>query len=467
MTRRFNVAIVGSGPSGFYVAEALLQADMEIQVDMIERLPVPFGLVRYGVAPDHQKLKSVTAQFEDIASHENFSFFGNLQLGRDIDISELTRVYDAVVIATGALSDRPLGIDGEDLKGSVSATEFVAWYNGHPDYRNREFDLSHPNAVIVGNGNVALDVCRILSKSIDELKTSDICAHALDALSESRIENIYLVGRRGPAQAKFTTKELREFGTLVDAEAVTEPSELELNEPSLTELQGPDGAGAARNLGIFRSFASVNHPRQTKRRIHFRFFLSPSRILGQEGVESIEFEKMRLKGPAFEQTVEATGEDFLVPAGLIVRSVGYRGVEIPGVPYDSRRGTIPHSDGRVQGMDGATVKGIYTAGWIKRGPSGVIGTNRACAVDTASAILSDLVTLGEGDRQNSITKRDQFLKSLQTPSFQLVNLEGWHKIDALERTNGAMIGKPREKMTSIQEMLDVSNRQQFPVAAAG
>jgi len=467
MTGKFNVAIVGGGPSGFYVAEALLQADIQIQVDMIERLPVPFGLVRYGVAPDHQKLKSVTAQFEDIAKNEDFSFFGNLHLGRDIDISELREAYDAVVIATGALSDRPLGIDGEGLKGSVSATEFVGWYNGHPDYRDRQFDLSHPNAVIIGNGNVALDVCRILSKSVDELRSSDICAHALDALAESRVEDIYLVGRRGPAQAKFTTKELREFGTLSHAEAVTEPSELELNEASLSELADPDGAGASKNLAVFRSFPAIDHPRQKKRRIHFRFLLSPSRILGREAVESVEFARMRLDGVAFKQTLQATGDEIVIPAGLVVRSVGYRGVEVPGIPFDNVRGTIPHRDGRVKGMDGVTVKGLYTAGWIKRGPSGVIGTNRACGVDTASAILSDLATLASGGRIDTTMKRERFLNSLQSRPIQLVNFEGWHRIDALEKTNGATSGKPREKITSVQAMLDVSKRERSLIAALG
>ncbi len=240
-----NVGIVGSGPAGFYVAEALLQSGLPVHIDMIERLPVPFGLVRHGVAPDHQKLKAVTAVFEAIASAENFAFLGNVQVGRDVAVAELQATYDAVVLATGAVTDRPLGVAGEDLNGSVSATEFVGWYNGHPDFRDRTFDLSHPTAVVVGNGNVALDVCRILAKSVDELKRSDICEHALQALAASRVTDIFLVGRRGPAQAKFTTKELRELGTLSIAEPVIDDSELELNAASTCELEGPAGATTA------------------------------------------------------------------------------------------------------------------------------------------------------------------------------------------------------------------------------
>lgn len=448
-----NVAIVGSGPAGFYVAEALLQSGLPVHVDMIERLPVPFGLVRHGVAPDHQKLKAVTAVFETIASEENFSFLGNVQVGRDVNIAELQAAYDAVVVATGAVSDRPLGVEGEHLAGSVSATEFVGWYNGHPDFRDRTFDLSHPTAVIVGNGNVALDVCRILAKSVKELKRSDICEHALDALAASKVTDIYLVGRRGPAQAKFTSKELREFGALGHAEPVVDAGELELNAASACELEGPAGVTTARNLDILRTFAErADGPRKAKR-IHFRFMLSPLRVQGAGQVERVVFEQSRLAGPAFAQSAEPVGTELEIPAGLLVRSVGYRGTPVPGVPFDTGSATVPHTDGRVRDSDGSVVPGLYVAGWIKRGPSGVIGTNRACGVDTSAAILFDLQSRGSNSARSD--RRQHLLLSLRNRA-QAVDLAGWHRIDALERAAGAARDKPREKMTTRRAMMEAA-----------
>jgi ferredoxin/flavodoxin---NADP+ reductase len=451
-----NAAIVGSGPAGFYVAEALLQSDLDVRVDMIERLPVPFGLVRHGVAPDHQKLKAVTAVFEEIARDENFSFLGNLQVGRDIDIADLRASYDVVVIATGAISDRQLGVAGENLTGSVSATEFVGWYNGHPDFRDRSFDLSHSTAVVVGNGNVALDVCRILSKSVDELKRSDICEHALEALAGSKVTDIFLVGRRGPIQSKFTTKELREFGGLKLAEPVVDPSELELNEASMRELDGPAGITSAKNLEILRSFAKPTDRRRKPVRIHFRFQLSPLRIEGRTQVERAIFAEVRLCGPAFDQIAEPIGREVGISTGLLVRSVGYRGTPIPGVPFDDRSATIPHKDGRVQTSGGMVVPGLYVAGWIKRGPSGVIGTNRACGVDTALAILSDLQSLSATISSDRRSIRESFLRSLRARLLRPVDFAGWLRIDALERAAGAAREKPREKMTTRQAMIEAS-----------
>lgn len=459
MSETYNVAVVGSGPAGFYTAEALLQSDLNVRVDMIERLPVPFGLVRHGVAPDHQKLKAVTALFETIANHENFSFFGNVHLGRDVEISALQAAYDAVVIATGAISDRTLGVEGEKLEGSVSASAFVAWYNGHPDFRDSVFDLSHPNAVIVGNGNVALDVCRILSKTVDELKRSDICEHALDALADSKVRNIYLVGRRGPTQAKFTTKELREFADLADAEPTVDPNDLELNEPSKAELESPEGAGPAKNLEIFRKFAPLRGGLGKSKQIHFRFLLSPLRVLGHSHVEHVQFEKVRLTGAAFKQAAEPTGEEVSIPAGLLLRSVGYRGIAIPGVPFDERLGTIRNRDGRVQDADGRAVPGLYAAGWIKRGPSGVIGTNRACGVDSALAVLADLPSISNPSVAERKARRDRFVHLIQKRRLRLVDFSGWRRIDALERAGGAARGKPREKMTSVQSMLDAAEQE--------
>jgi len=446
-----HVAVVGSGPAGFYAAEALLNSEPNVCVDMFEKLPVPFGLVRHGVAPDHQKLKAVTAVFENVAMHPDFRFYGNVELGRDIEIADLLHTYDAVVVATGASSDRPLGIEGENLAGSVSATEFVGWYNGNPDFRDRAFDLSHPTAVIVGNGNVALDVCRILAKSIDELKQTDICSHALDALSESRITDIVLVGRRGPAQSKFTHKELREFGGLAVSEPTIDPDDLRLGAAS--ELELTESASAANNLRIFRSFRSARDGRSKPRRINFRFLLAPLRMQGTQRVEGAVFSRMELVGPAFQQEALRTGAKVSIPAGLIVRSVGYRGGAIPGVPFDEKSATIPHVDGRVCSEDGLPVARLYVAGWIKRGPSGVIGTNRACGVDTCAAVLSDLLRREMVPASVVSARRERMSSMLRARSVVPVDFEGWRKIDALERDIGAARGKPREKLTDVRSML--------------
>ncbi len=460
----FNVAIVGSGPAGFYVADALLQSGMSIRVDMIDRLPVPFGLVRHGVAPDHQKLKAVTSVFEGIADHENFSFLGNLEVGRDVDVAQLRQAYDAVVIATGAIADRPLGIEGEELPGSVSASEFVGWYNGHPDFRDRVFDLSQPNAVIIGNGNVALDVCRILSKDIEELRRSDICEHALDALASSRVTDIFLVGRRGPTQAKFTTKELREFGDLVSSAPVVDPDELSLNYASIEELESPQAGNAPRNLDVLRNFAKADAAAGKPKRVHFRFLLSPARVLGTDRVQGVAFERVELSGPAFNQSTVPTGTEVTIPAGLLVRSIGYRGTPIAGVPFDARSATIPHKDGRVQDGQGASVDGVYVAGWIKRGPSGIIGTNRACGTDTALAILADLQAMS-GESPDKQGRREQLVNSLRHPSRRPVDFDGWRRIDTLERAAGAAVEKPREKMTSVRAMLEAAESNSLPPSA--
>lgn len=450
----FSVAIIGSGPSGFFAAEALLLADMDVRVDMFERLPVPFGLVRFGVAPDHQKLKSVISVFEGIAKDPNFAFFGNVEIGRDIDIAQLRSGYDAVIVATGANSGRKLGIGGEGLAGSFSAPEFVGWYNGHPDFRDLEVDLSSSAAVIVGNGNVALDVCRILAKSVDELSASDICEHALKTLAESKVKDIYLVGRRGPVQAKFTLKELREFGQLDVAQPVIIPEELELNAASKEELEAPTNFVRKKNLNILKEFDAEGSDTSKPKRVHFRFNLSPTRIVGTERVEEVVFEETRLSGPAFAQKAESTGREVSIPAGLVVSSVGYRGSEIPGVPFDRGSATIPHLSGRVKDENGEVVSGLYVVGWIKRGPSGVIGTNRACSVDTASAVLDDLKTRLRAD--GGPARRDALVSSLSELPAKYVDFSRWETIDAREREAGARRGKPREKFTRVQSMLDAS-----------
>ena len=449
----FKIAVVGSGPAGFYAAEALLSSDLHVQVDMFDRLPVPFGLVRHGVAPDHQKLKAVTAVFEQIANNPNFSLFGNVQIGRDVRVPELQSAYHGVVFATGAINDRSLDLPGEDLPGSVSATEFVGWYNGHPDFMDRAFDLSHPGAIVIGNGNVALDVCRILLRNVDELKRSDICEYALDTLAASKITDVFLIGRRGPAQAKFTAKALREFGKLEDVQPVVNPAELQLDVASIAEVESSEAI--AKNIDILRRFAERPQGVAKRRRMHFRFLLAPVSIEGAAGVERVKFEQLRLSGPPGSQRGEATGEHLTLPANLVVRSVGYRGTSIPGLPFDERSATVTHRDGRVIDRDGKPVQKLYVAGWIKRGPSGIIGTNRACAIETVQSVLADLRATNVGSLDH---QRELFRALLRGRSLKLVDLPGWRRIDALERAAGAAKTKPREKLTTVFAMLKAAEQ---------
>ena len=340
-----RVAVVGSGPAGFYAAGALLGADERVEVDMLERLPTPWGLVRLGVAPDHPKLKSVSRAYERIAERPGFRFLGNVEVGRDVHHADLVRLYDAVVYAIGAQSDRRLGIPGEDLPGSWAATEFVAWYNGHPDFQELEFDLDVERAVVIGNGNVAVDVARMLALTPDELAPTDATDASIRALGGSKLEEIVMLGRRGPAQAAFTTPELQELGELAGADVVVDSSELELDEASEASLE--NDTNARRNLDVLRDFAqrpTVGKPR----RIRMRFLVSPVAILGEDRVEAIEVERNRLTADGRGGLrAEPTGERETIPCGLVFRSVGYRGVALPEVPFDDARATIRNDGGRV------------------------------------------------------------------------------------------------------------------------
>jgi ferredoxin/flavodoxin---NADP+ reductase len=438
-----HVAIVGSGPSGFYAAEALLEGGLPIQVDMFERLPAPFGLVRYGVAPDHQKLKQVTDVFEQIAEHPRFAFHGNVEIGTDLNLADLRSHYHAVIVCCGAAGDRRLGIPGEDLQGIHGASEFVGWYNGHPDFQHLDFDLSHEALVVVGNGNVALDVCRIFGKTLDELRASDITERALEQLATSRVREIHLVGRRGPAQARFTTKELREFGALADCTPVAATDDLALAATCWRELESPNQAAASRNLKVLRQFTA---PSGQARRCFFRFFLSPREAVGSERLEQVIFDRTRLEGAAFEQRATPTGETVALDAGLLFRSVGYRGAPVAGLPFDSCRGIIPNRNGRIVDAAGRPQPGLYVAGWIKRGPSGTIGANRACAAETAGAIFSDL---------SAQLRPRPGRNALRGPlaGRSVVTMDGWRRIDLLERRLGVPKGKPREKLTTSAAML--------------
>ncbi|MCP9629667.1 FAD-dependent oxidoreductase [Rhodopseudomonas palustris] len=427
MSSPFHVAVVGSGPSGFYAAEALLRSGAAIAVDMFERLPVPYGLVRFGVAPDHPKLKLVSLTFDKIAALPGFNFIGGVAVGEDVTIDELRSAYDAVVLATGADLSRPLGIPGEALPGCYSAGEFVAWYNGHPNYRDRSFDLSHEVATIIGHGNVALDVARILSKTVDELRHTDIAAHALEALAESRVREVHVVGRGGPAQAKFGAKELRDFLSLAQCDAWVDLRELA--EASVMN----DDPEQDEKLSLLRAFAEQASSKP--RRCLFRFGLAPVDIQGEQRVEAIRFAGQ-----------DRTAEQIV--CGAVFGSIGRRTAPLDGVPYDAARGVHANVDGRVMRGD-QPVQGLYVCGWSKRGPSGTIGTNRACGMATADAVLVDLATGAPrfGNRP------DALLGQLRKRVPRLINYQDWGTIDAEEKRRGAVGGRPRDKFVRVSEMI--------------
>ncbi len=447
-----RVAIVGSGPSGFYATEALIKSGLAVKIDMLERLPAPFGLVRNGVAPDHQKLKQAIRLYDKIAKAAQFNFLGNVTFGRDVTVEDLYKTHHAIIFTCGAESDRKLGIPGEDLSGSYTATEFVGWYNGHPDYRDREFDLSHEVAVIIGQGNVAADVSRILAKTVDELKHTDIAQHALDVLAESKVREIHVIGRRGPAQAKFTPKELREFGELADCDPIVKPEDLILNAASQTELEDKSNVGNLKIYQLFKGF-SERPPSDKKRRCHFRFLLSPVELAGDGKLQRIFFEKNALSGEPMNQSARGTGEKFAMEAGLLFRSIGYKGVPLPGLPFDDKRGVLPNTDGRITD-NGSVIPGLYTAGWIKRGPTGIIGTNRADSVATIGALLADIPKLDDG---MSKPGEGGLLPLLKERNIRHVTYQEWKKIDAREIELGVPKGKPREKLTYVSEMLEIIN----------
>jgi ferredoxin--NADP+ reductase len=442
----FRVAIVGSGPSGFYAAEALLRRP-HVHVDMFDRLPTPFGLVRGGVAPDHPKIKQVCLVYDRIARSPGFTFLGNVTVGKDLAIEQLRAAYHAVVIAYGASTDRRLGILGENLPGSHTATEFVGWYNGHPDYQDREFDFSHDTAVVIGQGNVAADVVRILATPVDCLRATDICEVALEALAQSLIRNIHVIGRRGPAQAKFTSVELKELGRIRDCVALCNATELELNAASLAELADPHADELRKNVETFRSFA-VNAPTSALRCLHFRFFETPTQINGSSRVTSITLTKNTLVGPQFEQAAVAAGPSLQLPCSLVFRSVGYRGVGLPGVAFDEQSGTIPNDKGRCL-VGSKPVPGLYVTGWIKRGPSGLIGTNRADSVETVEAIVADMPLLEAAPKPGAAG----LAAALASGATRVVSYADWQNIDLSERKRGERRGKPREKFTVIADMI--------------
>jgi ferredoxin--NADP+ reductase len=447
VTAPLRVAVVGSGPAGFYATGALLDSDVPVEVDMIERLPTPWGLVRLGVAPDHPKLKTVSRAFERIADRPGFRFLGHVEVGRDLHHEDLMRLYDAVVYACGAQTDRRLGIPGEDLAGSWSAFEFVAWYNGHPDFQDLPFDLDVDRAVVVGNGNVALDVARMLALAPEEVAPTDTTDAAIEAISTSRLSDIIVLGRRGPAQAAFTTPELAELVDLAGADVVVDPAQLEgLAEEADTRIK--------RNLEVLRDFAS-RVPTGKPKSLRLRFLASPVAIHGDERVESIEIVRNRLEEQGGRVVAVPTDERETIPCGLVFRSVGYHGVPVPEVPFDEARGTIRNDCGRVLADDGEPLPGVYCAGWIKRGPTGIIGTNKKDATETVQLLLEDATAGRIAHRETATAEAVDAL--LDERGVRRVVYSGWLAIDALERSRGEPLGRPRVKLVSWDELREAAD----------
>jgi ferredoxin--NADP+ reductase len=440
-----RVAVVGSGPAGFYAAGQLLSdKERTVEVDVFDKLATPWGLVRYGVAPDHPKIKSVTRVYEKTAAKAGFRFHGNVEVGVDVSHDELAAAYHAVLYTIGAAKDRRLGIPGEDLAGSHAATEFVAWYNGHPDYADHEFDLNARTVVVVGNGNVALDVARMLALDVSELAVTDTADHAIEALEHAGVEEIVVLGRRGPAQAAFTNPELRELADLRDADVIVDAPE-----GTWVGLEGIEPTNE-RNVEILRGYQAAA-PQGRKKRIVLRFGVSPVEILGTDRVEGVRIVHNELVEDEGRVSARPTGETEVIEAQLVIRSVGYTGSPLPGVPFDDGRGTIHNHCGRVThvGTEDA-LPGVYTAGWVKRGPSGVIGTNKKCAQETVDLLLEDLQA---GKLPAPTSTPNQLLDALEERGVEVVDYAGWELIDAHEKSLGEPNGRPRVKLVRRAEHL--------------
>jgi ferredoxin--NADP+ reductase len=458
MSAPTRIAVVGAGPAGFYACEDLLKAGFE--VDLYDALPTPFGLVRSGVAPDHPKLKSVTRRYSKTAAHPDFRFYGNVELGSDIDRAELFEHYHGVIYAMGTPADRRLGIPGEDRPGSHAATEFVAWYNGHPEYADHEFDLSAQRAAVIGNGNVALDVARMLVLDPDEIAVTDTADHAIEDLATAGVEHVVLLGRRGPAQAAFTNPELLELGDLRRCDVCVDPQELDLDEHSAAWLETEASKTARRNVEILREF-SRRPPAGKSHRIELKFLRSPVEVLGNDDdapVSGLRVVRNRIE-PDAAGVLRAvpTGKEEVIECGLVLRSIGYRGRPLPGVPFDERRSVIRNEGGRVTTDAGDPIPGEYVAGWIKRGPTGVIGTNKKDASDTVAKLLQD----AESGRLNEPADpdRDAVDAWLRDRVPGLVTWEGWEAIDAHEVAQGEPHGRPRVKLVRIPHMLGVAEQR--------
>lgn len=433
-----SVAIVGSGPAGFYAADALINSVNDVSVDFIERLPTPFGLIRGGVAPDHQTTKNVARKYEKTALMEPVRYYGNVEVGLDVSLAELREIYDAVVLAIGAPRDRLMNIPGEDKTGVFGSADFVGWYNGHPDFRDLNPDLNVSTAAVIGVGNVAIDVARLLVRTEEELATADIPLHAEKAILESPIDDVYIFGRRGPVEAKFTNVELREMGKLEQSVPVLDAGQLP---EGVGELSDRDKRLKERNLKTLREFAA-RKPDEQPKRVHFRFYASPTEVLGGDRVEGLRLERTRVE----DGRAVGTGEFFDIECGLVVAAIGYHSDPLEGAPFDEKQGIIPNDDGRVD-------EGLYVVGWIKRGPTGVISSNRPDGVTVAEHIHNDF---GAGAK-DAKPGREAFEKLLKERSIRSVSYVDWKKIEAAEIEN-ARGEHPLEKFVTIEEMLDVLDR---------
>ena len=447
-----RVAIVGAGPAGAFAAACLLRACGNAEIDLFERLPTPWGLLRGGVAPDHQEIKRLDDAFDRQTLRRGCRFFGNVQVGVDVSHAELMRHYSAVIYATGAQTDKSLGIAGEDLPGSWAATEFVAWYNGHPDYRELQFDLSARRAVVIGNGNVAADVVRMLTLSAAELERTDVADHALEALRESRIEEVIVLGRRGPAQAAFTSTELRELGALDGVDTRVDPDDLVLDAVSQQWLAEQGTFTARKNVELLREFAARPARPDARRRIKLRFLSSPVQIRGSARVDAIDVRRNEIvradDGSLRARAVD--GDIETIDCGLVLRSVGYRAVPLPDVPFDERHFVLPNERGRVLTPAGEPLHGVYAVGWIKRGPTGILGTNKRDAEETVSRLVEDL---DAALPQPTNPEREQIDALLAERKPDLITVEGWRAIDGHELESGRNAERPRVKLASREELL--------------
>jgi ferredoxin--NADP+ reductase len=459
-TNPLRVAIIGAGPTGFYAAEHLMKREgLSVEIDLYDRLPTPFGLVRGGVAPDHQKIKTVTKAYDRIAANPNFRFFGNVEFGTDVTVDMLRDHYHQIIYCTGAQTDRDMRIPGEDLKGSHAATEFVAWYNGHPDYRHYEFDLSQERAAIIGIGNVAVDVCRILCRTPEELAKTDIADYALDALSKSQVREVYMIGRRGPAQAAYTYPEAKELGEMDDADVIVLPEEAALDPLSQEQYKKSGDKDIIRLVEIIQEY-SRRDPTGKSRRLHLRYLASPVELFGDDNDQVV---KMRLvKNELFvsdDGTLRPKATDTFeeMPIGLVFRSVGYRGVALPGVPFYEKWGSIWNEKGRVTELEtNNPVLGEYTGGWIKRGPSGVIGTNKPDALETVNCMMEDLEQGAILNPSHPEVSAAEDMVRKHKPDF--VSWQDWLRLNEIEVSRGEELGRPRLKFTRVEDMLAALGR---------
>ncbi len=454
-----RIAIIGSGPAGFYAADHLLKKqDLTVTVDMYDRLPTPYGLVRFGVAPDHEKIKNVTRVFDKVAAKDAFRFFGNVDIGEHVTLDDLKQYYHQICFSTRAQTDKQMGIPGEDLAGSHAATEFVAWYNGHPDFRDCEFDLTSERVAVVGVGNVAVDVARILCRTTEELATTDIADYALEALRSSKVKEVYMLGRRGPAQAAFTNVEVRELGEMPGADIAVLPEEARLDALSQKHLDAADDRTLNKKVEIIQSF--LDQPVQNKpRKLTIRFLVSPVELIGNaDGRVSA----MRLVKNALHETEDgsirpqATEQVEELPVDMVFRSVGYRGVPIPNLPFHDKWATVPNDKGRVTTMENKPVRGMYVTGWIKRGPTGIIGTNKPDAAETVKTLLADA---GAGAVLDPTATDQASIETLvRERQPEMVSYSDWLRLNDLETQKGTSQGRPRVKFTEVGEMLAALGR---------